>query len=143
MKSNCVDAVDTIEFQRGGSVMSNPTKTIVEVKDTAITILSKMDKDYISLTDIARFKDSERSDYIIQNWLRTRNTIEFLGIWQRLNNLGFNSIEFDGIRNQAGLNDLPQGDRLKRLDQIAIRQMQILSANTTVRKIGAPKEGKE
>lgn len=84
--------------------MNKPKKIIVEVKGMAITILSRTDQDYISLTDIARFKDSERSDYIIQNWLRTRNTIEFLGIWERLNNPGFNSIEFDGIRNQAGLN---------------------------------------
>ncbi len=103
-QANCCDSVATIDLQCGGTVMSKPTKTIVEVKGTAITILSQTDKDYISLTDIARFKDSERSDYIIQNWLRTRNTIEFLGIWERLNNPGFNSIEFDGIRNQAGLN---------------------------------------
>ena len=60
--------------------------------------------DYISLTDIARYKDSERTDYIIQNWLRNRNTIEFLGIWEQLNNPDFNPIEFDGIRRQAGLN---------------------------------------
>ncbi|MFH1117170.1 MAG: KilA-N domain-containing protein [Pseudomonadota bacterium] len=59
---------------------------------------------YISLTDIARYKDSRRTDYIIQNWLRNRNTIEFLGIWEQLNNPDFNPIEFDGIRKQAGLN---------------------------------------
>jgi hypothetical protein len=62
------------------------------------------DEDYISLTDIARYKDSERTDYIIQNWLRNRNTIEFLGIWEQLNNPGFNPIEFEGLRKQAGLN---------------------------------------
>ena len=67
-------------------------------------MLSQKDEDYICLTDIARFKDSERTDYIIQNWLRNRNTIEFLGVWERLNNPGFNPIEFDGIRKQAGLN---------------------------------------
>lgn len=60
--------------------------------------------DFICLTDIAKYKDPERSDYIIQNWLRNRNTIEFLGIWERINNLNFNPIEFDGIRKQAGLN---------------------------------------
>ena len=84
--------------------MNKPKKTTFKVKGTVITVLSQTEQDYISLTDIARFKDSERSDYIIQNWLRTRNTIEFLGIWERLNNPGFNSIEFDGIRSQAGLN---------------------------------------
>jgi KilA-N domain len=84
--------------------MSKPKKSIIEVRGTAITILSQKQEDYISLTDIARFKDSERTDYIIQNWLRNRNTIEFLGIWEQLNNPHFNPIEFDGIRKQAGLN---------------------------------------
>jgi hypothetical protein len=84
--------------------MSNPKSTSIEVQGTAVSILSQQKTDYISLTDIARFKDSGRTDYLIQNWLRNRNTIEFLGTWERLNNPGFNPIEFDGIRNQAGLN---------------------------------------
>jgi hypothetical protein len=76
----------------------------IEVMDTRITISRIAEEDFISLTDIARHRDAERGDYIIQNWMRNRNTIEFLGIWERLNNPVFNSIEFDGIRNQAGLN---------------------------------------
>ena len=76
----------------------------ITVKGSQITVVSQNENDYISLTDIARYKDSKRSDYIIQNWLRNRNTIEFLGIWEQLNNPGFNPIEFDGIRKQAGLN---------------------------------------
>ena len=76
----------------------------IEVKGTSVTVVSSGADDYISLTDIARHKDSERTDYIIQNWLRNRNTIEFLGIWEQLNNPDFNPIEFDGIRRQAGLN---------------------------------------
>jgi len=84
--------------------MSKPKSAIIEVQGTAITILSGQQEDYISLTDIARYKDSERTDYLIQNWMRNRNTIEFLGVWERLNNPSFNPIEFDGIRKQAGLN---------------------------------------
>ena len=84
--------------------MSKPRKSIIEVKGAAITVVSQTEQDFISLTDIARFKDSERTDYIIQNWMRNRNTIEFLGIWEQLNNPGFNPIEFDGIKKQAGLN---------------------------------------
>ena len=76
----------------------------VEVLDRSITYYRHRDEDFISLTDIARHRDAERGDYIIQNWMRNRNTIEFLGIWEQLNNPGFNSIEFDGIRKQAGLN---------------------------------------
>jgi hypothetical protein len=84
--------------------MSKPKSATIEVQGTAITILSGLREDYISLTDIARYKDAERTDYLIQNWLRNRETIEFLGVWERLNNPDFNPIEFDGIRNQAGLN---------------------------------------
>ncbi len=77
----------------------------ISVKGTQIAILSESNKDeYISLTDIARYRDSERSDYILQNWLRTRSTIEFVGLWEQFNNPNFNSIEFDGIKNQAGSN---------------------------------------
>ena len=74
----------------------------IEVKGLSIGVLSQ--KDYICITDIARYKDSERTDYIIQNWMRTRNTVEFLGIWERLNNPDFNPIEFEGFKGQAGLN---------------------------------------
>ncbi len=83
--------------------MSKKNKKI-EVKGLQITVVSQSKDDYISLTDIARFKDDKRTDYIIQNWIRTRNTIEFLGIWERLNNPDFNPIEFEGFRNSAGLN---------------------------------------
>ncbi|MBG0781868.1 MAG: KilA-N domain-containing protein [Bacteroidales bacterium] len=53
---------------------------------------------------MAKFRDSERTNYIIQNWMRTRNTIEFLGLWEQLKNLNFNSIEFDAFRNESGSN---------------------------------------
>ena len=76
----------------------------INVLSREVTILSVRDEDYICLTDIARYKDAERTDYIILNWLRNRNTIEFLGIWEHLNNPDFNPIEFDGIKSQAGLN---------------------------------------
>jgi len=76
----------------------------ISVKGREIAIISRKEEDYICLTDMARYKDAERTDYIIQNWLRNRNTIEFLGLWEQLNNPAFNPIEFDGIRKQAGLN---------------------------------------
>lgn len=60
--------------------------------------------DFISLTDIAKLKDSDNPRYIIQNWLRNRNTIEFLGVWESLYNPKFNRVEFDAFRSQAGLN---------------------------------------
>lgn len=84
--------------------MSKPKKSTIEVQGAAITILSRKEQDFICLTDIARFKNPERSDDLVRNWLRNRNTVEFLGVWERLNNPAFNSVEFDGIRIQAGLN---------------------------------------
>jgi hypothetical protein len=67
-------------------------------------VLAQREDSFISLTDIARTKNAERSDDLVRNWLRNRNTVEFLGIWERLNNADFNSVEFDGIKMQAGLN---------------------------------------
>jgi hypothetical protein len=52
---------------------------------------------------VPRYKDPDRTDYIIQKWLRNRNTIEFSGLWERLNNPDFNPIEFDGSRKLGGL----------------------------------------
>ncbi len=78
--------------------------TAIEVKGSTVRIVHQRDTDFISLTDIARYKDQERSDYILQNWLRSRSTIEFIGLWEKLNNPQFNSIEFDGFKNQAGSN---------------------------------------
>ncbi len=84
--------------------MPKNTKDTVTVKGTTIGILSVQSESYISLTDIARHKDPERTDYVIQNWIRSRNTIEFLGVWETINNSGFKPIEFDGFRKRAGLN---------------------------------------
>lgn len=81
-----------------------PAKSTIEVQGVVVSIVSQRAEDFISLTDIARFKDAYTTDDLIRNWLRNRNTIEFLGIWERLNNPGFNPVEFDGIRMQAGLN---------------------------------------
>jgi len=74
------------------------------VRGTKVIVYSDNKEDFISLTDIARYKDSERGDYILQNWLRNRSTIEFIGLWEKFHNPEFNSIEFDGIRIMAGSN---------------------------------------
>jgi len=76
----------------------------IEVLGIAISYFNQKTEKYISLTDLARHRDSERSDYILQNWLRNRSTIEFIGLWELFNNSNFNSIEFDGIKNLAGSN---------------------------------------
>ena len=84
--------------------MSKTTKSTIEVQGGTITVLSQSQQDSISLTDIAKFKNRDHPDDVIRNWLRSRNTVEFLGLWERLNNPSFNPVEFDGIRMQTGLN---------------------------------------
>ena len=79
------------------------TKTI-KVLEKEIAFYSQKQADYVCITDIARYKHSDRTDDLIRNWLRNRNTIEFLGIWEQLNNPDFKPVEFDGFKKQAGLN---------------------------------------
>jgi len=81
-----------------------PKSKKINVQGVEIVFYEENKNDYISLTDIARHRDSERSDYILQNWMRNRSAIEFNGLWEKFNNPNFNSIEFDGIKNNAGLN---------------------------------------
>lgn len=75
----------------------------INVNDTPVTVIYHNDNDYISLTDIAKYKSNEPAA-VISNWMRNRNTIEYLGIWESLYNPNFNPIEFDGFRKEAGLN---------------------------------------
>jgi hypothetical protein len=76
----------------------------INVLERDISIYAYKEADYICITDIAKNKSSDKTDDLIRNWLRNRNTVEFLGIWEQLNNPDFNPVEFDGIKMQAGLN---------------------------------------
>jgi hypothetical protein len=81
----------------------------INVKGTEITIVEQSGQNYISLTDMLKAKDGE---YFISDWLRNRNTIEFLGIWESVYNPNFNYGEFDIIKSQAGLNSYRLSDDL-------------------------------
>ena len=76
----------------------------INVQGVDIVLYQDNNNDYISLTDIARHKDSENTDDIVKNWMRNRNTIELLGFWETMYNPDFKPVEFDGFRKQAGLN---------------------------------------
>lgn len=78
-------------------------KKEIIVDNTNITIVSINEDDYISLTDIAKYK-SDDPIAVISNWMRNRNTVEYLGIWESLYNQDFKPLEFEGVRKQAGLN---------------------------------------
>jgi len=80
----------------------NIRKMVVKGKD--VLLFSKEHIEYISLTDMAKSKDTERTNYIVQNWMRNRNTIEFIGLWEVIHNPNFKRIEFDAFRKEAGLN---------------------------------------
>ena len=81
--------------------MSKNKTTTIAVQGTAVSIITGKDGDYISLTDMLRAKDG---DFFISDWLRNRNTVEFLGIWESVFNPAFNYGEFAIIKSQAGLN---------------------------------------
>ena len=78
--------------------------TSIEVQGTSVKIQAVGSDDYICLTDIAKSKNPQHPDDLIRNWLRNRNSLELLGIWEHLHNPDFNPVEFDGIRKQSGLN---------------------------------------
>jgi KilA-N domain len=80
---------------------------IIQVDKFAISLYTKEKEEYISLTDMARYRDADRTNYIIQNWMRTRNAIEFCGLWERLYNPNFKSIEFDAFKKMQGQTVLP------------------------------------
>ena len=122
---------------------------------------SRIDNDdFISITDIARLKNAEAPADIIKNWMRSKNTIELLGLWEKLNNPDCKLVEFDQFKNDAGyirdysnvsqlvclanlenLNavwieeGLPQPARLQRLNQVAIQQMQLLTQDVSTHKL--------
>jgi hypothetical protein len=78
------------------------TNKNIIVIGTKISIFSKDNQDYLSITDMLRAKDG---DFFISDWLRNRNTVEFLGMWESINNPNFNYGEFAIIKSQAGLNN--------------------------------------
>ena len=85
--------------------MSKIKKETLEAKGLSIQVYTEDFKnDYISLTDIARYKNSDDPRFVIQNWMRNRNVLEYIGLWEVLNNPDFNRVQFDTFRNESGLN---------------------------------------
>lgn len=87
-----------------GTIKSMAKNKTINVHGREIALISDKSNDYISLTDMARYRDNERTNYIIQNWMRTRSAIEFCGLWEQMNNADFKSIEFDAFKNESGSN---------------------------------------
>ena len=99
-------------------------KKQITIKDKMISVrLSESENDYISLTDIARFKDAESTGIVIANWLSAKYTIQFIGAWEQLHNPNFNVMEFHNIRNEAGSNGyiLSSSRWIKKTGAVGIR----------------------
>ncbi len=96
---------EQIIFQRKEATMSKIKKEKIEAKGFSIEIYTEDFKnDYISLTDIARYKNINEPKDVVKNWLRVRDTIEFLGLWETIHNPNFKGVEFDAFRKEAGSN---------------------------------------
>ena len=126
----------------------------ITVKDTEIKTIKVNGTDYICITDIARQKNPVEPKDVVKNWFRSKNTLEYLGLWEMLNNPDFKGVEFDPLLREAGTNaftmspsrwieltnaigivalnavfindGLPQSERLIKLNKIAIQQMKVL-----------------
>ncbi len=111
---------------------------ILNVKGTEIALISKDEEDYISLTDMTRaFEDGEQ---LVKNWLQNKNTIEFLSVWEKINNPSFNLLEFHQIKIEAGLNRFIMSakkwvEKTSGIGLIAITQITSLLQNPTVKKL--------
>ncbi len=104
--------------------------------DISVVTTVGSEDDYISLTDIARYHNSELPGYVIQNWMRNRSTIEFLGLWEKLNNPDFNCIDFEAIKQEAGSNSFAMTPRkwIRDTGAIGIRSKQGRYASTFAHK---------
>ena len=108
----------------------------IDVKGTSVRIVKFGMEDYVCITDMAKSK-SDDAQQTISNWMRNRMTIEYLGLWEKLYNPDFKPLEFDGFRKDSGPNSftlmiqdgIPQPERLRRFNEIAIHQMRVLSSD--------------
>ena len=127
---------------------SRTSRSIV-VKGTTVTIATRGEQDYISLSDMVRNFDGQGA--LIEQWLRAKDNVLFLGVWEQLNNPDFKSLEFEGLRNEAGRNSfylsvkkwvdatgaigLPAPERLPQLNAIAIVQVRSLVASPAIKRL--------
>ncbi len=84
--------------------MNNQKKSILEIQGTVIAVLSRTDENYLSITDIARFRNSQAPFAVTNDWMGNRGTIEILGLWKKLSDPQFKLLEFERFRNEAGSN---------------------------------------
>ena len=85
--------------------MAEAKRDVLRAKGIEIGIYTEdFENEYISLTDIAKYRNEDDPRFVIQNWMRNRNTVEFLGVWETLHNPKFNRVQFEAVKSEAGLN---------------------------------------
>ncbi len=85
--------------------MAESKRDVLRAKGIEIGIYTEdFENEYISLTDIAKYRNEDDPRFVIQNWMRNRNTVEFLGVWETLHNPDFNRVQFEAVKSEAGLN---------------------------------------
>lgn len=85
--------------------MAEAKRDVLRAKGIEIGIYTEdFENEYISLTDIAKYRNEDDPRFVIQNWMRNRNTVEFLGVWETLHNPNFNRVQFEAVKSEAGLN---------------------------------------
>ncbi len=83
---------------------NNIIKSELNVENKKISVMRVENNDYISLTDLARYADEDNPRYPIQNWMRSKDVISYLGLWEMIHNKNFKGVEFDTFKNEAGSN---------------------------------------
>ena len=93
-------------------------REIIHAKGIDIGIYTKdFENEYISLTDIAKYRNDNDPRFVIQNWMRNRNTVEFLAVWEELHNPDFNRVQFEAVRSETGLNRVIRKIRITATDK--------------------------
>lgn len=121
--------------KKQGIATMTTKKDILHAKGIDVSIYTEDFKnEYISLTDIAKYKNSDDPRYSIQNWMRNKDTIEYLGLWESLHNPRFNRVHFDAVKSEAGLNRFVMTAKQwrllntnKKLRRVALMQLKALS----------------
>ena len=117
--------------------MDKTVKETIHAQGIEIGIYTTdFENEFISLTDIAKYRNEDDPRFVIQNWMRNRNTIEFLGVWETLHNPNFNRVQFDTVKNEAGANRfvmtptkwIEQPRRLELLCETALKQLRTIQA---------------
>lgn len=110
-------------------------KDKITVQGTEITVISEKNNDYISLTDMAGYKDGLEARVVVSNWMSTRFTLEFLGIWEEMYNPNFNRMEFHTIKNADGRLVLTPKRWVEHTNAIGITQMRSLTNDRGLEKL--------